>query len=52
MNKWERGQESTETEKIFGRKDWDLVHQALSVNKFGTMFDVCERVLPVLDPRC
>ena len=52
MNKWELGQESTETEKNIREIGMDLVHQALSVNSFGTMFDVCERVLPVLDPRC
>ena len=27
-------------------EDWDLVHQALSANRVGTMFDVCERLQP------
>ena len=28
--------------------DRDLVHQNLSANRFGTMFDVCRRLVPVL----
>ena len=36
-----RGLETTETEfYIFRRKDWDLVHQALSANCSGAMFDL------------
>ena len=29
-------------------EDWDLVHQALSANRSGSMFDACERLVPVL----
>ena len=27
-------------------EDWDLVHQTLSANRAGTMFDVCKRLQP------
>ena len=33
---------------IFMGEDWDLGHQTLSANPSGTMFDVCERLVPVL----
>ena len=52
MNNWERGLESTETEKNIWEIGLGFSSPSLSVNSFGTMFDVCKRVLPVLDPRC
>ena len=33
-------------------EDWHLVHQALSANRYGMMFDVCERFVPVLRRYC
>ena len=33
-------------EQIFRSGDWNLVHQTLSANRRGTMFDVCERLVP------
>ena len=33
-------------EQIFRSEDWNLVHQTLSANRRGTMFDVCERLVP------
>ena len=41
-----RGLESTERKVMC--EDWDLVHQTLSANCSGTMFNVCERLVPVL----
>ena len=28
--------------EVFRSEDWDLVHQTLSANRSGTMFDLCE----------
>ena len=33
--------------KIFRAEDWDSVHQTLSPNRSGAMFDVCERLVSV-----
>ena len=37
---------------ISRKEDWDLVHQTLSANRSGTMFDVCEGLVPVLCRCC
>ena len=29
-------------------EDYDLVYQTLSANRSGTMFNMCERLVPVL----
>ena len=29
-------------------EDWDLIHQTLGANRSGAMFDVCERLSPVV----
>ena len=41
----------TDTE-IFWNEDWDLVHQTLLANRSGRMFDVWERLVPVICLRC
>ena len=50
LGKWVRAPKgrATETRKFVRREDWYLVHQNLLANRFGTMFDVCRRLVPVL----
>ena len=44
VNKKERGLGPSE--------DWNLVHQTLSANRGGTMFDVCERLVTAPSRYC
>ena len=46
-----RGLGPSETE-IFRSEDWNLVHQTLSANRGGTMFDVCERLVTAPSRYC
>ena len=50
VNNWEEDWNPLRRKKNFRSGDWELVHQTLSANRSGTMFDVCKRLAPVL--RC
>ena len=52
MNKWERGLESIETEKNIREIGLGVSSPSPLGQQLWSMFDVCERVVPVLDPRC